>query len=216
MPCRASHSIIHRFEDSPGPRLIDGERDRPLTTKGEVKLSTFSGPAPDPVAPAVPGYKGKTITDLQDLVERHDLSAFVRIALAEYLRANHLPSITYYELSLGEQGKIQARARELELRRNTVTTTTKTDQTPKVVEELRSARTAWLESHGVPISFEFVRFAEAVGKAEDSISEMLAALEGVLRVADRKTREFDAARAAIQKARGIAVPVSSGHEGAVE
>ena len=32
--------------------------------------------------------------------------------------------------------------------------------------------------------------------------ELLEALEGVLRVADRKTDEFDAARAAIAKARG--------------
>ena len=33
--------------------------------------------------------------------------------------------------------------------------------------------------------------------------ELLAALEGVLRVADRQTDEFDAARAAIAKARGL-------------
>lgn len=32
--------------------------------------------------------------------------------------------------------------------------------------------------------------------------DLLAALEGVVRVADRKTVEFDAARAAIRKARG--------------
>jgi hypothetical protein len=32
--------------------------------------------------------------------------------------------------------------------------------------------------------------------------DLLAALEGVLRVADRQTAEFDAARAAIAKARG--------------
>lgn len=34
--------------------------------------------------------------------------------------------------------------------------------------------------------------------------DLLAALQGVMRVADRKTDEFDAARAAIQKATGAA------------
>lgn len=38
----------------------------------------------------------------------------------------------------------------------------------------------------------------------DAAPDLLAALEGVLRVADRKTVEFDAARAAIAKARGEA------------
>jgi hypothetical protein len=38
------------------------------------------------------------------------------------------------------------------------------------------------------------------------VPEMLAALEGVVRVADRATVEFDAARAAIAKARGEPCP----------
>jgi hypothetical protein len=37
---------------------------------------------------------------------------------------------------------------------------------------------------------------------DELIAEMLAALEGVVRVADRATVEFDAARAAIVKAKG--------------
>lgn len=37
-------------------------------------------------------------------------------------------------------------------------------------------------------------------EAADLIEEMLAALQGVVRVADRKTTEFDAARVAIAKA----------------
>lgn len=40
--------------------------------------------------------------------------------------------------------------------------------TPKqLADEVIAARTAWLESHGVPISFEFARFAEAIGKLSD-------------------------------------------------
>lgn len=39
-------------------------------------------------------------------------------------------------------------------------------------------------------------------RLEDAAPDMLAALEGVVRVADRKTDEFDAARAAIRKAKG--------------
>jgi hypothetical protein len=37
------------------------------------------------------------------------------------------------------------------------------------------------------------------------IRELCEALEGVVRVADRKTDEFDAARAAIVKARGVII-----------
>jgi hypothetical protein len=44
--------------------------------------------------------------------------------------------------------------------------------------------------------------AEADTRLIAAAPEMLEALEGVLRVADRKTKEFDAARAAIQKAKG--------------
>jgi hypothetical protein len=41
----------------------------------------------------------------------------------------------------------------------------------------------------------------------DIITELLAALNGVVRVADRATIEFDAARAAITKAEGVTAPV---------
>ncbi len=44
--------------------------------------------------------------------------------------------------------------------------------------------------------------AEANARLIASAPDLLAALEGVLRVADRKTDEFDAARAAIAKAKG--------------
>jgi hypothetical protein len=43
-----------------------------------------------------------------------------------------------------------------------------------------------------------MKSSDPCGEAE----EMLAALKGVVRVADRKTAEFDAARAAIAKAEG--------------
>lgn len=46
--------------------------------------------------------------------------------------------------------------------------------------------------------------AEANANLFAAAPELLEALEGVLRVADRKTPEFDAARAAIAKARGQA------------
>lgn len=42
--------------------------------------------------------------------------------------------------------------------------------------------------------------------------ELLEALKGVVRVADRKTREFDAARAAIAKAEGKASPAEGAGE----
>lgn len=58
--------------------------------------------------------------------------------------------------------------------------TAQTRPTPQVVEELRNARTAWLEQHGVPISMEFVRFANAIGEADDTIVRMLEALEAGL------------------------------------
>lgn len=38
----------------------------------------------------------------------------------------------------------------------------KTEQ--ELVSKVKSTRTAWLESHGVPISAEFARFAEAIGE----------------------------------------------------
>jgi hypothetical protein len=38
-----------------------------------------------------------------------------------------------------------------------------------LLEELCAARTAWLESFGVPISPEFARFAGAIGKVEDAL-----------------------------------------------
>lgn len=44
--------------------------------------------------------------------------------------------------------------------------------------------------------------AEANARMIAAAPDMLAALQGVLRVADRKTDEFDAARAAITKATG--------------
>ena len=46
--------------------------------------------------------------------------------------------------------------------------------------------------------------AHANAKLISAAPELLAALQGVLRVADRKTDEFDAARAAIAKAVGAA------------
>ena len=49
-------------------------------------------------------------------------------------------------------------------------------------------------------------WGEGIGKANATLiasaPELLAALKGVLRVADRATDEFDAARAAISKAEG--------------
>lgn len=38
-------------------------------------------------------------------------------------------------------------------------------------KELKAAWTAWLEDHGVPISWEFVRLANAVGAAIDELKE---------------------------------------------
>ncbi len=46
----------------------------------------------------------------------------------------------------------------------------------------------------------------AKARLVDAAPDLLAALQGVLRVADRKTDEFDAARAAIAKATGAVAP----------
>lgn len=46
--------------------------------------------------------------------------------------------------------------------------------------------------------------AEFIVRAWNSFDDLLAALQGVLRVADRATDEFDAARAAIARATGAA------------
>lgn len=48
-----------------------------------------------------------------------------------------------------------------------------------------------------------VEEAQANGQLMSAAPDLLAALQGVLRVADRATDEFDAARAAIAKALGI-------------
>ncbi|MFU1927529.1 hypothetical protein ACLQ9J_04270 [Bordetella hinzii] len=53
--------------------------------------------------------------------------------------------------------------------------------------------------HSCPDCFVFKPDADGMQEQRD---ELLEALEGVLRVADRATVEFDAARAAIRKAKG--------------
>lgn len=107
--------VFHSFA---GPIQLDVERDRSLA-QGETQPPTFSDPAPHQAGVATQVHRGNTITDLQDLVERHDLAPFVRLAFAEYLRANHLPQILFYELSSGQQAHVLARARYLRERRVT-------------------------------------------------------------------------------------------------
>lgn len=66
-----------------------------------------------------------------------------------------------------------------------------------------------VDSHGAPL-FDSVNRSPAADDSTEhadlilaaAAPELLEALEGVLRVADRKTDEFDAARAAIAKATG--------------
>ncbi len=66
---------------------------------------------------------------------------------------------------------------------------------PPIKESDREIRIHWqtAEAH------EFTPFDDR----DELIEQMLAALRGVLRVADRATDEFDAARAAIAKATGV-------------
>ena len=45
-------------------------------------------------------------------------------------------------------------------------------------------------------------YDEVIDNLQSQVDELAAALKGVIRVADRKTDEFDAARAAIAKAEG--------------
>ena len=45
-------------------------------------------------------------------------------------------------------------------------------------------------------------YDEVIDNLQSQVDELVAALKGVIRVADRKTDEFDAARAAIAKAEG--------------
>jgi hypothetical protein len=60
-----------------------------------------------------------------------------------------------------------------------------------VSTRLRSLRNGWNDPNEV---------IELAHTAADQIDELIEALKGVVRVADRKTIEFDAARAAIHKA----------------
>ena len=39
----------------------------------------------------------------------------------------------------------------------------------ELVEQVKLKRTAWLEQHGVPISMEFVEFANAIGDLTDTV-----------------------------------------------
>lgn len=52
--------------------------------------------------------------------------------------------------------------------------------------------------------------AAVAAELADQVNELVAALKGVVRVADRKTVEFDAARAAIAKAEGRQMPIPEG------
>jgi len=66
----------------------------------------------------------------------------------------------------------------------------------KETEYMRGFRAGWDEA---------LRSQKAIGPDGNLVAaarDMLAALRGVVRVADRKTVEFDAARAAIAKATG--------------
>ena len=48
-------------------------------------------------------------------------------------------------------------------------------------------------------------YDKAIDNLQSQVDELVAALKGVIRVADRKTEEFDTARAAIAKAEGDAI-----------
>jgi redox-sensitive bicupin YhaK (pirin superfamily) len=74
-------------------------------------------------------------------------------------------------------------------------------------EEIERLRRGWLDQaarDAVEIVRLEVDLAEALALAE-AARAMLAALKGVVRVADRKTDEFDAARAAIAQAEAAGI-----------
>ena len=66
----------------------------------------------------------------------------------------------------------------------------------RIIAERDAARKAQGEQH-----MELLRAADAIAAMQVTIAAMLTALEGVVRVADRQTVEFDAARAAIAQAK---------------
>lgn len=70
---------------------------------------------------------------------------------------------------------------------------------PIVIPASEEIPTLYINRQYVP-AHEVTSFDER----DELIAEMLAALQGVVRVADRATDEFDAARAAISKATGSA------------
>jgi hypothetical protein len=63
-------------------------------------------------------------------------------------------------------------------------------------------------------------YGEVIDNLQSQVDELVAALKGVIRVADRKTDEFDAARAAIAKAEGGAAwaipPAPAWHDAPTE
>lgn len=64
-----------------------------------------------------------------------------------------------------------------------------------------------LQDPAGPDRYDWTRFRlieEENSKLRADVEQLLEALKGVVRVADRKTVEFDAARAAIAKATGAA------------
>ncbi|CAB3858572.1 hypothetical protein LMG26854_03347 [Achromobacter aegrifaciens] len=66
----------------------------------------------------------------------------------------------------------------------------------------RKVAATWGVNNGDPHRPEYRAECDANAHLISAAPELLAAIEGVLRVADRATVEFDAARAAIAKAKG--------------
>ena len=77
-----------------------------------------------------------------------------------------------------------------------------TDTTgPTLSERLRKHADYWTDVPGILLRYEKEReeAAAALDAQAAMAKELAEALEGVVRVADRKTNEFDAARAALTK-----------------
>jgi hypothetical protein len=70
--------------------------------------------------------------------------------------------------------------------------------------ELRAPKSVVLRPENGRGELEGVMVSDADARLIAAAPALLAALKGVLRVADRKTAEFDAARAAIAAAEGVA------------
>ena len=63
---------------------------------------------------------------------------------------------------------------------------------------------AQLKERVAALEVKCTLLAASLKQADHQIADLVAALKGVVRVADRQTDEFDAARAAIAKATGSA------------